>query len=334
MDTIVSYIENLFRSYPDTPQVQKAKRELLGIMEDKYRELKAEGKSEHEAIGIVISEFGSMEEIASELDMDGRQEEGRKYQEESAPVMSVTMEKAYEYLRVQKNFGFKIAVGVALCILSPVAGTITEGLAGAGLMPRTLSEIWTFITLFGMVAVAVGIFIVSGIAHGKYDDYESMPIRLDSRTKERLNGEYEASNKAFGIKVAAGVILCILSVIPAGVLDEMLGGTSLEWLAEMSAVSLFVFVAAGVFLFITSGVERGAYETLLGKGKKARRLASGSKKDKRISIAASIYWPVVTAIYLGWSLATMNWGFTWIVWPVSGVLFGGISAVITLVSED
>ena len=63
METIMSYIDNLFRSYPDTPQVRRAREELLGIMEDKYNELKAGGKSENEAIGIVISEFGSMDEI-------------------------------------------------------------------------------------------------------------------------------------------------------------------------------------------------------------------------------------------------------------------------------
>ena len=40
-------------------------------MEDKYVELKAEGKSENEAIGIVISEFGNMEELIRELGIRG-----------------------------------------------------------------------------------------------------------------------------------------------------------------------------------------------------------------------------------------------------------------------
>ena len=67
METIISYIENVFRNYPDSEKVRKAKEDLLNCMEDKYHELKAEGKSENEAIGIVISEFGSMDEIAWEL---------------------------------------------------------------------------------------------------------------------------------------------------------------------------------------------------------------------------------------------------------------------------
>lgn len=43
METIRNYIDNLFRSYPHTPKVQKARAELLEIMEDKYNELKSQG---------------------------------------------------------------------------------------------------------------------------------------------------------------------------------------------------------------------------------------------------------------------------------------------------
>lgn len=332
METIISYIDNLFQNYPDTPQAQKAKRELLGIMEDKYRELKEEGKSEHEAIGIVISEFGSMEEIASELGMEQRQEQA--FCKEPEAEMRLTMPQAREYLKVQKEFGFKIAIGVAMCILSPVAGVILNAFYEAGILSEKISEIGSLIVLLGMVAAAVGIFIVSGIAHGKYEEYDSVPIRLDRETRDQIAGEYEEQSAPFGIKIAAGVILCIASVIPAAIFYEVLEGSSLEWMAELAATSLFFFVAAGVFLFITAGMGRGAYETLLGKGKNSRIKIKKSKKDRRISIISSIYWPVVTAIYLCWSIATMNWGFTWIVWVVAGALFGGISGAVSLMSEE
>lgn len=36
-------------------------------MEDKYNELISEGKSDNEAIGIVISEFGNLDELADSL---------------------------------------------------------------------------------------------------------------------------------------------------------------------------------------------------------------------------------------------------------------------------
>lgn len=63
MDTIKNYVETLFLEFPNTKEVQRAKQEILTIMEDHYLALIDEGKSEHEAIGQVISEFGSVDEL-------------------------------------------------------------------------------------------------------------------------------------------------------------------------------------------------------------------------------------------------------------------------------
>ena len=55
MDTIKNYLENMFMNMPKTDKVLKAKVELGQMMEDKYNELIKEGKSDNEAVGIVIS---------------------------------------------------------------------------------------------------------------------------------------------------------------------------------------------------------------------------------------------------------------------------------------
>ena len=52
METIKSYLETMFANMPNTPEVIRAKTELLGMMEDKYNELIQEGKSENEAVGV------------------------------------------------------------------------------------------------------------------------------------------------------------------------------------------------------------------------------------------------------------------------------------------
>ncbi|WP_339286944.1 permease prefix domain 1-containing protein [Paenibacillus sp. FSL E2-0201] len=61
METIVVYLDNMFANLPKTPELERLKRELLYGMEEKYQELKHDGKSENEAIGVVISEFGNIE---------------------------------------------------------------------------------------------------------------------------------------------------------------------------------------------------------------------------------------------------------------------------------
>ena len=67
METIRNYLETMFASLPNTFEMQKAKNELLQMMEDKYTELITDGKTENEAVGIVISEFGNLDELAEEL---------------------------------------------------------------------------------------------------------------------------------------------------------------------------------------------------------------------------------------------------------------------------
>ena len=59
MEAIREYLSNMFMNLPETPQVLRAKAELMEMMEDKYEELIAEGMSEKEAVGTVISEFGN-----------------------------------------------------------------------------------------------------------------------------------------------------------------------------------------------------------------------------------------------------------------------------------
>ena len=70
METIRNYLKAMFAGLPDTPEVRKAYEELAAMMEDKYTELIDEGKSENEAVGTVISEFGNRDELAQSLGIE------------------------------------------------------------------------------------------------------------------------------------------------------------------------------------------------------------------------------------------------------------------------
>lgn len=89
METIRVYLDTMFRSLPDTSEVRRAKEELLAMMEDKYTELRSEGKSENEAIGQVIAEFGNAEELIRELELDsqasGRADARKKSRDDDGP---------------------------------------------------------------------------------------------------------------------------------------------------------------------------------------------------------------------------------------------------------
>ena len=54
MEAIKSYLENMFLHLPKTAEVMRAKEELAQMMEDKYSQLRSEGRTDNEAVGQVI----------------------------------------------------------------------------------------------------------------------------------------------------------------------------------------------------------------------------------------------------------------------------------------
>ena len=67
MEELRAYLERMFAGKPDSENVRRAKEELYSMMEDKYQALRGEGLTEEAAVSRVISEFGSLDEIAADL---------------------------------------------------------------------------------------------------------------------------------------------------------------------------------------------------------------------------------------------------------------------------
>ena len=94
-------------------------------------------------------------------------------------------------------------------------------------------------------------------------------------------------------------------------------------LVSLAAIALMVYVG-WTFMRIQDALNKAQMN-------QARYLSSESQKlleegdftrlNKKIGKYDGIYWAIVLAIYLGWSFITMKWEFTWIVWPIAGVLF-------------
>ena len=53
-------------------------------------------------------------------------------------------------------------------------------------------------------------------------------------------------------------------------------------------------------------------------------------KSSFTSTVSTVYWLIITAVFLAMSLPTKEWGQTVYIWPVAGILF---PAVLTLVKH-
>ncbi|MFD1318093.1 hypothetical protein [Loigolactobacillus zhaoyuanensis] len=63
MDTIKNYLASKFANVPDTAAAEKAKANLLIKLTARYQELLAAGKNDNEALGTVINEIDSIEDL-------------------------------------------------------------------------------------------------------------------------------------------------------------------------------------------------------------------------------------------------------------------------------
>jgi hypothetical protein len=320
METIKSYLDNVFASLPKTAKVLELKNNMLSNMEDKYNELKRNGKSENEAIGIVISEFGNIDELIHEL---GVQNDNTA---NSQPL--VTTEEVEAYLNAKRILGIQIGIGVFVCILAPALfillsvlvenGVIFTGIAGdAAYVPG-------LILLLVLIAIAVVIFIFSDMNFDRYKFMEAGVI-LPSGMKSELKKRYDSYNPTYYLCVIVGVCLCILSPTPIFI-SLFFNNETVE---EYSIPILLLIIAIAVFLFISSGTIRESYEKLLKIGDSAPK----KKEDKVIGAIAAIVWPLAVIIFLYYGIVYHLWHIAWIVFPIVGILFGMFSAVYNIITN-
>jgi len=312
MDTIRTYLDNAFAAFPKTEKVQALKHEMLASMEEKYQALKADGKNDNEAIGSVIANFGSINEIAAELGItsDSADEESGIY---------LSGEEAFAYLERSRRSGVRIGLGVWLILAGVCAHILMQNFAGVLL--GDVSGVVGMFVLFAAVAAAVSIFIVNGVRMERYEQYDYRNIRLDMKTHAELERLRTMYTPRFTAKICAGIATIILAA-GAFIFSASLGHANLT-------VAFLVFVVGfAVFLLITAGTTRTAIDVLFNQGDYENK-TGGKKADRIIETVAGIYWPVATAVFLVWGFAG-GWGISWVVWPVAGILFGAFCGGVSI----
>ena len=321
METIKNYLENMFANLPNSAEVKKAKKELLQMMEDKYNELLEEGKSENEAVGTVISEFGNLDDLADDL---GLEEEVRleKAALEESPRHLLSFEEAKDYLHDQAKAALGVALGVALCILSVSWPVITESI---GFLP----DVFGVLLMFATIAFAVVLFVVCGNIDSRWKYLKKELCSIDYATATYVHQEKERFHASYVVQLTVGIVLCATCWIPVAVLDgfKPLGLNSLgQFLQTLGVVFLFAICALGVFMIIHCSNINASYEMLLKLND--RQTVSGNFVPEDFERYANpvsdglmqVYWPTIRAFYLIWSFLTFAWYKTWIIWPVAAVV--------------
>lgn len=242
--------------------------------------------------------------------------------EPEAPPRQISLEEANDYLDTVRGQARRLAVGVALCILSPAVLILLNGLAGTGSLPEERAAGVGAAVLLLLVAGAVALFLCYGRKMTPYRAWEHEPVELAygvTGVVEKEKSRYEGRHT---LHLVAGVVLCILSALPLLVVGTM------GDMARMVAVDLLLLlVAAGAFLLVNTCTRFGAFQLLLEQGEYTRQKKWEERQNDAVS---TLYWCAVTAGYLAWSFLSGAWHITWVVWPVAGVFYGVVEAILAL----
>ena len=249
------------------------------------------------------------------------------YTEDTPQVRSVSIEEAFNFLRIKEMTAKWIAYGVLLCILSPICllvlGAVNE-IPEYNLSDSVACGIGMSV-LFVLVAIAVVIFISSGSKTASFKYLEKEIFETEYGVSGMVKERKEQYKNIYTKNNIIGACMCILSLIPLFV-GIIINEESDIFLVIMLSIG-FVLAGIGVVFFIRGGIIWESFQKLLQEGHYSKQ-----KKKNKFVIASisSAYWLIATAIYLAYSLVTNNWGYSWIIWVVAGVLYPATIAIINV----
>lgn len=264
----------------------------------------------------VTTDYLLKDELEQEVFTDG---------EDAAPARRVTLAQANEYLALRERASLRIAAATLLCIVSPIplmllgaasevpAYGISENLAGAvGL-----------IALLALVAVAVVLYLRCGFQNAPYAFLDKEPFDTEYGVNGMVRQRQEAYKAIYARGNIVGACLCVLSPVPLFL--------AMMWDRDFLSVLLLcltlLLAAMGVVCFIVVGVRWAGMQKLLRQGD----FDPAQQRERRIKEAVtSAYWLTATAVYLLWSFLSNDWGNTWVVWPVAGVLYPVVLSICNL----
>ncbi|OLO65049.1 permease prefix domain 1-containing protein [Actinomyces oris] len=343
MDTIETFLDNMFAPYPTTPRLTEARAELRAMMEDAYNDAIAQGKTHNEAVGQVITDFGNLHELAPVLGIAQDIQPGGAPQAAPAGAPTgpsrpaypvVTLPEAQALAQAKRSTASTLAHAVSLFVCAPTALIVLTSLTEAGRLAISDNTASFLGIAFALLLVGLGVGMLvqrrtafSSVHHLIEGKFTPNPVVTAWAVRERLNHETVRTRR-----LTIAVFLWIVSALPI-LATSMLApdhGPQSELSSVGVAISL-VIIATGLSIYLPAAWASSTYTTLThpgGSGEYSSRRSDGEEdEDPFVGFVASIYWPAAVVIYLLWSFIFDAWDISWILWPVAAVAFAIFASV-------
>ena len=245
------------------------------------------------------------------------------------PLRKVSLSEANDYISVRLAAAPKIALGVMLCILSPVLLIALSSLQELGRISLSEGQAAGIgvLVLMCLVGAAVAIFIINGMKLGRFSYIQEDALDTAYGVSGLARDRKENYRERHTMMLTIGIVLCVLSCVP--IFISMIVATS-DLLTVLSVCILLIMIAIGVFMIVSTSIVQDTYDALLEEGDYTRQKKQASRHYGYIY---GIYWLAAVAIFLLISFTTDSWDRSWIVWPIAGVGCGILAGILQGISN-
>jgi len=247
-----------------------------------------------------------------------------------ANAIQISLEQAMAYVESKVGMSRLVAKGVFLSVCSVIPLFAILAMADADLLGLTknVAVAIGLVFILVMVTIGIGFFIRTNQYEGELALIDNEEFDLAYGVRGAIKEKLQKYRGTYNLRVSVSISLFIFSFVPLMFGSMFYDGSEI---VLMMINVLLLMVATGIYIMVPASARYEAYNNILKKGGYE---PIKSRRAKRAEKLAAFYWPLLTAIYIGWSLWTMEWGTTWIVWPVGAILFAALVGLMELLDKD
>jgi transcriptional regulator with XRE-family HTH domain len=240
-------------------------------------------------------------------------------------LKSLSNEEANEYVNHRERMATRIAIGAFALIMSIMPLILFGGLTDVGMSEGLAAGLGTVLLLLG-IGVATYFFIVAYRSNAPFAYLSLEPFDLEYGVLDKIKEKREAFRRRYAVLNIAATGICLLSPMP--IVIAALAGNGLLVILMLAVMIAAISIAVSTFLY--AGIKWSAMQKLVKEGDFSE---SEKEKKKMTRSVTKIYWGVATALYFTLSIVTGMWDTTWVIWPVSALLFLGVNTIAKVMYE-
>lgn len=314
MNTIIQYLDSIFAPLEQTAQTQEIRTRIQNSMIEKYEDLIAEGMNDHEALGKVISEFGNIEDLIQEYQLQTQTDSS------NPPLPELQQNQLNQYFHEKSQSIFYTSLGSSLMVFAVAGFMLLQSVFGSD---NDVINLTGTALIIAAILPTVVCFYLADQKKKKFQWIEQGQFTLSSKIRQKLLVMQEAFKKNHSIANIIALSFILLPIIPIMIVSEM---DVAENFMNLTVAVLLIGIGLAVLIFTYYSGQEDVYLILLNQDQ-AMDDEPTSVTEK---IIEDIYWPIIILIYLIWSFLRGAWGYSWLIFVAAAILEDVIVAIFSL----